>query len=132
LPDVPGTTSSTAWAATILCSAGGAGRDIFRFENVNESNLAATDTILDFRAGGEADRIDLSAIDAKSGTAANDAFVFIGTNTAFTGAGGEVRVTHSNGQWFVEADVDGDMVADLLIRIDNGVGHVFTAGDFML
>lgn len=110
---------------------GGAGRDTFRYEATAESTAAATDRILDFEAGG-VDRIDLSAIDAKAGTPEDDAFTFIGTGTAFSGAAGELRVVSSGTDWFVEADTDGNMVADLAIRIDNGASILFAAGDFVL
>jgi Ca2+-binding RTX toxin-like protein len=111
---------------------GGFGRDFFRYETTGESNAAAFDTIGDFKLGGEADRIDLSAIDANSTTVANDAFTFIGTNTAFTGQAGQLRVVQTGGNWFVEGDVDGNGAADLVIRIGNGGSLTFLASDFVL
>jgi len=47
------------------------------------------DRMLDFSAA-QADRFHLSAIDANTGTAANEAFSFI-ANTAFSGAAQEMR-----------------------------------------
>jgi Ca2+-binding RTX toxin-like protein len=106
---------------------GGAGADIFLYASVADSPATASDRITDF---GPGDRIDLSRIDAKSGTAADDAFTFIGTNSDFTGTAGELRAIQRGDNWFVEADVDGDRLADLVIGF-NGT-PVFAASDFML
>jgi Ca2+-binding RTX toxin-like protein len=111
---------------------GGAGLDTFRFESAGESTAAAADRITDFKANGDADRIDLSAIDAKAGGAVNEAFAFIGSNVAFTGIAGELRAVQVNNIWFVEGDVDGNGAADLVIRVDAPAGHIFSAADFVL
>ena len=68
----------------------------------------------DFAAG--TDRIDLSLIDANSGTSGNDAFSFIGA-AAFSGVAGQLRAFGSGSSWTVEADVNGDGVADLAIAV---------------
>ena len=64
---------------------GGSGNDIFRFENIAESSLTSNDIIHDFSSG---DKIDLSAIDAKSASRLNDAFTFIGTSANLNTTGG--------------------------------------------
>jgi Ca2+-binding RTX toxin-like protein len=89
---------------------GGAGKDVFNF-----SNLGGTDRISDFYRG---DKIDVSDIDAKSATAAHDAFTWIGTN-AFTGVAGQLRMTFSHGDTTLMGDVDGDKIADFTIIVDN-------------
>jgi Ca2+-binding RTX toxin-like protein len=87
---------------------GGAGNDVFLIDD-----LGGTDTISDFRRGQ--DKIDLSEIDAKSGTAADDAFTWIG-NGAFTGHAGEVRSYRQGGDYYVAGDVNGDGIADFVIQ----------------
>jgi Ca2+-binding RTX toxin-like protein len=111
---------------------GGAGRDTYRYESVAESTVGSMDRITDFGAGGEADRIDLSAIDADGALEGNQSFRFIGVNAAFTGAAGELRAMQSGGQWLIEGDTNGDRVADLLIEVTRAPGQIFTAGDFVL
>ncbi len=92
---------------------GGEGADRFVFAN---NALGFADIILDFdRAAG--DRIVLRGIDADAGTAADDAFVFIGA-AAFTGTAGELRAVPGGPKLQrVEGDVDGDGDADLTIEV---------------
>ncbi|MBV8685063.1 MAG: M10 family metallopeptidase C-terminal domain-containing protein, partial [Alphaproteobacteria bacterium] len=106
---------------------GGAGRDWFRYESASESTAAAMDRIADFQAG---EKIDLSAIDADSIAGGNQAFAFIGSD-AFHNVAGELRVSESNGSWFVEGDVDGDGAADLVIQVDTILAHPLGASDFV-
>ena len=108
---------------------GGTGADTFRFgEGDTGRTTAAADRILDF-SQAQGDRIDLSAIDARAGTAADDAFRFIGTG-AFTGKAGELRSFSGGGDTFVAADIDGDKAADYVIRLDGQ--HTLVAADFVL
>jgi Ca2+-binding RTX toxin-like protein len=110
---------------------GEAGRDVFVFRNVNESRpgQANRDFINGFENG--LDRIDLSQIDANSLTTFNDAFTFIGT-AAFSGVAGQLRwFTFGGGNFnIVEADVNGDRVADMQIFVN--LTNVMEAGDFIL
>jgi Ca2+-binding RTX toxin-like protein len=59
---------------------GGAGRDTFEFNAITDSTRAKHDTIVDFNHA-QHDRIDLAAIDANTGRAGNQAFVYIGADT---------------------------------------------------
>jgi Tol biopolymer transport system component len=72
---------------------GSTGADVFKFAAVTETGITVTtrDTIVDFKHA-QADKIDLSAIDANTSTAGNQAFSFIGA-TAFstTNAAGQLR-----------------------------------------
>ncbi len=104
---------------------GGAGADLYLYRSALESTAAARDT-LTFSAG---DRIDLSSIDSNAGTAANEAFSFIG-GAAFGGVAGELRASLQGGQWIVEGDVNGDGLADLMIAV--GSGAPLTVADFTL
>jgi hypothetical protein len=112
---------------------GGPGFDVFAFETVADSAAgAARDRILDFSAGSAStfvDRIDLSAIDAKTGPG-NQAFNYIGT-AAFTGASGELRVRQAGATAIVAGDVNGDAVADFEIALLNFTNlATLTAIDF--
>jgi Ca2+-binding RTX toxin-like protein len=111
-----------ALGADVLQGNGGADSYIYRF--VTESTAAARDRI----NWGAGDKIDLSLVDANSSTGANEAFAFIGAG-AFTGVAGQLRVTNAAGNGLIEADVNGDGVADLTIFVD---GYVPMVGDFVL
>jgi Ca2+-binding RTX toxin-like protein len=107
---------------------GGAGNDTFDYDTVLESTSASFDTITDFTAG---DRIDLSGIDAVPG-GGDSAFTFIGGG-AFSGAAGQLRAVNSGAYWLIEADVNGDSVADFVLHaIPVNPAYVFGAGDFVL
>jgi Ca2+-binding RTX toxin-like protein len=115
---------------------GGAGADIFGFETAGDSlgyvlrsdgKQLMPDVIVDFVKG--TDKIDLSAIDANAGTAANDAFTFIGSG-AFDHAG-QLRVeSNAPGLTSIFADTDGNGSADLHIVLLTAV--FLTADDFVL
>lgn len=92
---------------------GGLGNDVFKFNAVADSAVGnKRDVITDFSAG---DRIDLAAIDAKSGTpAVNDAFSYIGS-AAYSKVAGQLQfnaVTH-----LLSGDVNGDGKADFEIQL---------------
>ena len=114
---------------------GGGGNDVFRYDDVFHSISAGRDGIQDFILG---DKIDLSRIDAKEGTAANDAFTFIG-NAAFAGTGassaGQLRfenISLGGSVWLVQGDVDGDGVSDLEIVLVVPDFDPITTTDFIL
>lgn len=93
---------------------GGAGADRFVYDQLSDSLVSAADQILDFTRGS--DRIDLSAIDARTGVAGDQAFAVV---DAFTGAGGEARFTYSASTGFttLTLDVNGDRVADFSLQV---------------
>jgi VCBS repeat-containing protein len=107
---------------------GGAGNDIFQYRSVGESTSVARDGIQDFATG---DKIDLSQIDAKVGTAGDDAFNFIGSG-AFTHTAGELRATNSGPIWTVQGDVDGDGVSDIEFVVVVTDAHPLAGADFTL
>ncbi|MCF8131981.1 MAG: hypothetical protein K9J72_02510 [Synechococcus sp. Tobar2m-G35] len=86
---------------------GGADRDIFLFSQPGQIGLAAGphDTITDFVSG--TDLIDLSAIDASTLVAGNQAFRYLAGAT-FSGVAGELRLAGG----FLSGDVNGDRIAD--------------------
>jgi len=96
---------------------GEAGIDLFRFLPSALGPAASNATTLqDFsRAAGEV--IDLSAIDAIAGTAADNPFSFIGT-AAFSGAAGQLRwQDQGDGTLLIQGNVNTDTVADLTIIV---------------
>ena len=101
---------------------GGAGADIFLFNNRTESVVGASrDRITDFDAGTSGtsvDRIDLRPIDARTNVAGNQAFTFIGTSV-FSGISGQLRIALSGSTTIVSGDVNGDSVADFQIGLLN-------------
>ena len=108
---------------------GGANADRFIFNAAAETGTTGTtrDKITDF-SQAQGDRIDLSAIDAKSG-GGNQAFSFIGTD-AFSSTKGELQFVQNGGKTLVRGDIDGDGVKDFEIEL-SGL-HTLTAGDFLL
>jgi Ca2+-binding RTX toxin-like protein len=111
---------------------GGTGADQFIFNAVSNSRAGAAsrDVINGFDRGAVQDRIDLSAIDANTATAANDAFTFIGTG-AFTAAG-QVRIQSLGGPnaVIVEINVNADLAADMQIFVN--LQTTMGLGDFLL
>jgi len=95
---------------------GGAG-DIFRFSAIGDSTLTSRDTVTDFSASA-GDLIDLSALDADTATAGDQAFAWLGVGAAFGGVAGQLRGRTVGSDLEVLGDVDGDTVADfaLLLR----------------
>jgi serralysin len=100
--------------------AGGPGADLFVYTEGDaqgwsmrsDGKKTLTDFLADFVSG--TDRIDLSAIDAVTATAANEAFNFIGA-AAFGHNAGELRWALVGGRVQIQGDVDGNGVADLQI-----------------
>lgn len=104
---------------------GGLGGDVFVYA-ADESAPSARDRITDFGTG--ADRIDLSAIDRDPSTPRLDKLDFIG-RAAFSGEAGEVRFGLTGKTTVIEADLDGDRIADLSILLDGR--HVLGRSDFV-
>ncbi len=110
---------------------GGFDADHFIFTSKTDSGTTSSteDHILDF-THSEADRIDLSKIDAKSNHSGNDAFHFLAKG-AFTHHAGDLHYSvNSAGNALVSGDVNGDGRADFTIVLDH-VSHL-VAGDFIL
>ena len=107
---------------------GNGGNDTFQFLDPTDSSAdALRDHIQDFSKG--ADVIDLSHIDAKTTTAGNQAFSFIGAAN-FHGVAGELHAVNSSGNALVEGDVNGDGHPDFSIVVV-GVTNLH-ASDFLL
>ncbi|WP_121629658.1 calcium-binding protein [Tropicibacter alexandrii] len=103
--------------------------DTFVYTDVTESQVGAggRDIIRDFEDG--LDIMDLSAIDAITGTPGDDAFTFIGSS-GFSGTAGELRAVTTAAATIVQADVDGDGNSDFDVFL-NGV-LVMDTSDFVL
>jgi Ca2+-binding RTX toxin-like protein len=84
---------------------GGVGADRFNFNALGEMGLGALrDLISDFKTS-EGDKINLSAIDARAGTVANDAFSYIGA-AAFSGTDASGQLRFANGVLYGSTDAD--------------------------
>ncbi|MFW2831025.1 hypothetical protein [Sphingomonas sp. ID0503] len=107
---------------------GGSGNDRFVFKAGDTGSTASkADHITDFTMG--ADKIDLSAIDARSASASNDKFSWIGTR-AFEGKAGQLHFEHVGKGTLISGDTDGDKLADFFIHLDTQVA--LTKTDFVL
>jgi Ca2+-binding RTX toxin-like protein len=114
---------------------GNAGADRFVFGPDDLTSLdivsaLAPDSIVDFvRADG--DRIDLAAIDAKTASVLNEAFVFVGS-AAFSGSAGELRaVAVGMDRYQVSGDVNGDALPDFAVNVFSH-DEALSASDFIL
>jgi len=109
---------------------GGAGADIFRFSQLGDFGITptSTDTIRDF-LHSQLDVIDLSAIDANSTLAGDQAFSFIGT-AAFGNQAGQLRYGVSGTTSSLSGDVDGNGVADFMLQLSAVTSLV--GGDIMV
>lgn len=108
---------------------GGAGTDRFVFAAIGDSVVGANaDRITDFRQA-QNDRVDLSALDANTGMAGNQAFTFIGTGL-YTHHAGELRYASNSGQTTIAGDVDGDGTSDFHIILTGAI--TLQAADFVL
>lgn len=108
---------------------GGLGRDTFAFADGDFGGKTATsaDRITDF-SHAQVDKIDLSAVDANTAVAGDQAFSFVGT-AAFTGAG-QIHLETVGGVTMLTGNTGGDLTADFAIRLDNVTTLV--AADFVL
>ncbi|MGF6232292.1 Ca2+-binding RTX toxin-like protein [Inquilinus ginsengisoli] len=109
--------------------AGGTGTDRFAYTASADSAVGANaDRITDF-SHAQGDKIDLSAIDADTGSAGDQAFSFIGP-ALYTGVAGQLRY-HSNGTiTTIAGDINGDGTSDFHIQLTGSIGVV--AGDFVI
>ncbi len=110
---------------------GGAGADVFKYVGVSDSAAGTNfhDIINDFLTA-QADKIDLSGLDANPVMSGDQAFSFI--LDSFTGAAGQLRfyVDAQQGVGIVAADINGDAITDIEIAL---VGvTALSASDFIL
>ena len=96
---------------------GGAGADVFVF-GPSGPEISVPDAVTDFSSG--ADRIDLSSLGLAS----------VSEQSSFTGAGAELRWTARGDMLRIEADLDGDRLADVVVLLE-GV-QAISEKDFIL
>jgi Ca2+-binding RTX toxin-like protein len=91
---------------------GGDGKDTFVYKSLSDSTLSFADLITDLDSG---DRIDLSAIDADTGSAGNQAFHLDGS----IGGAGDIGVSYDmvTNRTTITLYVNNDMVADASIQL---------------
>ncbi|MGF6228077.1 Ca2+-binding RTX toxin-like protein [Inquilinus ginsengisoli] len=109
---------------------GGAGADRFVFSAASDSAVGPNaDRITDF-SHAQGDRVDLSAIDADTGSAGNQAFTFIGS-ALYSGVAGQLRAAvTAPGVTTIAGDVNGDGVSDFHLMLFGNPALV--AADFVL
>lgn len=98
---------------------GGAGADRFMYFSTSESTNLAPDIIGDHETG--VDLIDLSGINPSG------AFTIVG---AFTNTAMELVLTNAGAYWTVNADTDGDALADMVVVVVASAG--LSGVDFVL
>ena len=104
---------------------GGAGNDTFKFGSILDTTNAAPDRVADFASG---DRIDLSAIDANTATAGDQAFHLGAT----AGHAGDAVLSYDgvNNRTVLQLYVDADALADATVWL-SGDHTAMGAGDFV-
>ncbi len=98
---------------------GGLGADTFVFSTGDTGATTATADRIQGFSSAQGDVIDLQFADVSS---------FIGA-AAFSNTAGELRSELIGGNTYVQGDVDGDGVADFMIRIDGNV--MLSSNDFL-
>lgn len=123
-----GANTLDGWAGRDTLTGGG-GADRFNFSSIAHTTFSQADTITDFsRAGG--DKVVLTAIDANTGAAGNQAFSFIGT-ALYTHHAGELRYAdRGGGHVTIAGDVNGDGASDFHIELYGA--SALAASDFVL
>lgn len=107
---------------------GGDGKDQFVFTAAKDSAPGLADVITDFRRGF--DLIDLSDLDANLGKGGDQAFRWLG-NAAFNGTAGALRQVAAADGLHIQADLNGDRIADFELILTGGVKSL-AASDFLL
>ena len=109
---------------------GGLGHDVFAWLSTGAAgNGGNRDIILDFVKG--VDLVNISAIDANSRLAGNQAFTLLETaGAAFTRVAGQMHYEHAAGNTIISGDINGDGVADFQIQMAGIV--TLSASDFSL
>ncbi len=104
-------------------------RDRYIYYSQQDSGVGSgnRDIIADFVSGE--DRIEIGRLDADTTIGFNQAFDFIG-DTPFSGTPGELGTRIEGGNTIVQADVDGDAIADFEIELTGEMQLV--ASDFIL
>lgn len=110
---------------------GGPGNDRFVFDAASESRPGQRDTVRGFDGAGApgGDLIVLSGIDADSGTAGDQAFVFGGGHGV-----GHLWVGEAGGVTVIRGNTGGDGAPEFELRIEDGAvpASAYTEGDFVL
>lgn len=112
---------------------GGSGADVFKYRVAGDSGTGSNaDIITDFVSG--TDKLNFSRIDTNPSLAGDQGFAYIGT-AAFGGTGtAQIRYIDLGNDIRVEADVDGNGIADMHIILQGaGAGAgALNASDFVL
>jgi Ca2+-binding RTX toxin-like protein len=110
---------------------GGAGADQFRFFFAADSGVGgAADWITDFAIGS--DLLSFILIDTDPVAAGDQGFAFIGTAAFGASGAAQMRYATSGSNLLVQADINGDGVADMEVVLQGLGGQTLTAGDFVL
>jgi Ca2+-binding RTX toxin-like protein len=104
---------------------GGDGADLFLYANIGDAGngIGSRDLITDWIAG---DRIDLSAIDARSDQGGNQAFTWIGS-APFSALGQLRYATLGNGNGLLEGNCSGSLAAEFQLEL-SGAPSLSAAG----
>ena len=110
---------------------GGTGADSFRYAFQTNSGLGSNaDRITDYSIGE--DRLSFSLIDTDPLTDGDQSFAFVGNGAFSSGGAASIRYINSGADLLVQADVNGDGIADMEIILQGLNGRTLTAVDFVL
>jgi Ca2+-binding RTX toxin-like protein len=109
---------------------GGTNSDMFVYTDIGESLVGSADLITDFTstsgAGTDDDKLDLSGIDADTGTAGDQAFTWGSVTPTAHGIWIPFPGTAPDGSLILYGDVNGDTTPDFEIHLKLTSGQLFT------
>ena len=110
---------------------GGAGSDTFRYVLASDSGLGVNaDHITDFAIG--TDKLAFRALDPDLVTPGVQSFAFIDTQAFHATGAAEIHYANSGADLLVEADLNGDGIADMQIFLNGLAGQTLTGLDFLI
>ena len=110
---------------------GGANADRFIFSAITHSAPGATrDRIMDF-SKAQADKIDVSVIDGRAGTAGTNPFTTFRGTSGFT-AEGQIRAFQQGANTVVEFNTTGNNGAEMQVLLNNFTASTLALSDFIL
>ena len=111
---------------------GGTGSDIFEFNSTSDSNGTTRDVIAGFES--DLDSIDLSAIDADTTIAGNQAFRWTDATTGTPAKGYLMAVAGTGTDTWILGNTDSDATAEFQLAVVDGtiLPEYWLADDFFL
>jgi Ca2+-binding RTX toxin-like protein len=109
---------------------GGAGADTFRYQSASASTVAAPDRITDFVSG--TDKLGFLLLDSDPTTPGIQGFSYIDTQAFHHTGAAEIRYETTGADLTVQADLNGDGIADMAMILQGLGGGSLGSADFLI